>query len=63
MCSQNDIKEYEIEEDCMFDNEYGVFVPTIWTCGCCHAKVEKTATTCWHCNAKLKPYKKAKEVK
>ena len=54
--SQYDRKEYEIEEDCMLDKEHGIFVPTIWTCGRCHARVNKTDIKCWHCNAKLKQY-------
>ena len=53
--AQKEIKEYEIVEDCMFDREYGTWVPTIWQCECCHAKVKKTDTECWHCRSKLKP--------
>ena len=46
-------KEYEIEEDCMWDRERMEYVTTMYQCGCCHAKVEKNDTICWHCRSKL----------
>lgn len=48
-------KEYEIKEDCAWDREYMRYVPTVYQCGCCHAKVNKNDTMCWHCRSKLKP--------
>ena len=46
-------KEYEIEEDCMWDREHMEYVTTMYQCGCCHAKVGKNDTICWHCRSKL----------
>lgn len=46
-------KEYEIKEDCMLDREHMEYVATMYQCGCCHAKVGKNDTICWHCRSKL----------
>ena len=48
-------KTYEIDVDCMWDREYMEWVPTIYQCGCCHVRVNKTDTICPHCRSKLNP--------
>lgn len=50
-------KIYPILSDFMYDREYMKWVPSVWLCGCCHAKVKKTDNKCWHCLSKLEPVK------